>query len=640
MSSTQLFTRSLGTAIGNAVDICQITSTGTATYGVYLSVVQSTSLERVYRLKIPYNATGAGVWKRLVPVDKTEKDTRWSVDVQSYQNVATFRLVRTQSGAASATSLQCKITGYAAPGQSLTISNNSTTPSTSNPLSEAGWVLVAHMANTGGMFAGDSDLSSTYSYGTFVETPSSSTSDFYRAFPVQAYEILFITGNGAYWALGKYTEVLQRVTLRENSSSPNITLTISLNGTVSVTVCNILSRVGFPEDPWISLAATHTPSLTIWGENGYVGTHTTIKNNNGGINVYVRPATNTGIYDGALITQIDGKVGINTDAPSYDLDVVGNTNTSGAYKIGGADVLTSSALGSSIASSNLSSVGTLSSLNVNGSVNLTGLSQNTQPGNVVYINTGTGQLHFGAQSSGGGATSGNVTNLNVSGNLVHTGLSVNLGNLVVTGSTTLNNPVRLQNLPQIVTGNALYINTASGTVSSGRGFYSTSSANGVPAFGVDYLTVSGNLTGLSASTLQNYVAVETSSNQLYWRAFTGSTTSSNYTTVQTTTVSTTSTTYVTVLTLTVPAGTYLVAARATIFGSHPSALQQLALFVDGTMRNPTERLVQAAANYDSTICLSSIETFSASATITLRYKINSPYTVSLRTGILQAIRLS
>jgi len=65
-------------------------------------------------------------------------------------------------------------------------------------------------------------------------------------------------------------------------------LTIAVDGIVSATRCNILSRRN-PEDPWISLAADHDPFLTIWGENGAdISPHTDVKNNNGGINVYVR----------------------------------------------------------------------------------------------------------------------------------------------------------------------------------------------------------------------------------------------------------------------------------------------------------------------------------------------------------------
>jgi hypothetical protein len=167
----------------------------------------------------------------------------------------------------------------------------------SNPLSEPGWTLVAHMKNSGGMFAGDSNLSPTYTFGTFVENPSASNADFYRPFLDNSSEILFITGNGLYYARGKWPEVRQVVNARAGDFGANIDFTIAVNGVVSETRCNILSRApasSFPEDPWISLAATHTQTLIIWGENGFTSaTHNAVKNNNGGINMYVRPTQPT-----------------------------------------------------------------------------------------------------------------------------------------------------------------------------------------------------------------------------------------------------------------------------------------------------------------------------------------------------------
>lgn len=62
------------------------------------------------------------------------------------------------------------------------------------------------------------------------------------------------------------------------------------------------------------------------------------------------------------------KVGVKNDSPTYDLDVTGNVNSTGSYKISGTDALTSTGLGNNIVSSVLTSVGTLSSLNVTGRI--------------------------------------------------------------------------------------------------------------------------------------------------------------------------------------------------------------------------------------------------------------------------------
>lgn len=100
MASTATFIRSLGagpSSVGNFVHICQVTASDTSPFGIVLSVVESATLERIYRVKINYNSTGQGVWKRLVPIDATEPNTTWGVEVQSPNNVATFRIVRTVS---------------------------------------------------------------------------------------------------------------------------------------------------------------------------------------------------------------------------------------------------------------------------------------------------------------------------------------------------------------------------------------------------------------------------------------------------------------------------------------------------------------------------------------------------------------
>jgi hypothetical protein len=106
-------------------------------------------------------------------------------------------------------------------------------------------------------------------------------------------EILFITGDGLFFGRGKYADVIQVVNARAGDFGPNVEFNILLNGVYSQGVmCNILSRApasAYLEDPWISLAATHDPNLIIFGEDGWTGPRNPdLKNNNDGINVYVR----------------------------------------------------------------------------------------------------------------------------------------------------------------------------------------------------------------------------------------------------------------------------------------------------------------------------------------------------------------
>lgn len=141
----------------------------------------------------------------------------------------------------------------------------------------------------GGLFPGDPNLSPTFSKGTFVASPVSTDPAFYRTFAANSSEILIITTNGKYFLRGSYPTLRTLINARDSSFAANYNGVISVNVAVSSTNINVLSRSGSPEDLWISLTPGHTPSLIIWGEDGFGGTHADVKNNNGGLRVYVRP---------------------------------------------------------------------------------------------------------------------------------------------------------------------------------------------------------------------------------------------------------------------------------------------------------------------------------------------------------------
>ena len=156
-------------------------------------------------------------------------------------------------------------------------------------------------------------------------------------------------------------------------------------------------------------------------------------------------ATTTGIYEGALITPVDGMVGINMDAPLHTLDVLGNVNTSGTYKIAGIDVLTSTMLGNSIIQSNLTTAGALTGLDVNGDVVISG-------------NLSVDSTTFRVNSSNNTVS---VTDLDVVGNLSTPSISTSnisgrFGTLAVSGN------VFLTGLAYAASSNAIYINPANG----------------------------------------------------------------------------------------------------------------------------------------------------------------------------------
>jgi hypothetical protein len=70
----------------------------------------------------------------------------------------------------------------------------------------------------------------------------------------------------------------------------------------------------------------------------------------------------------------NNRVGINNASPAYELDISGTTNiaTGSTYKIGGADIITTTKLGSTVKDSSLTSVGILNGLTVSGDLVVTG----------------------------------------------------------------------------------------------------------------------------------------------------------------------------------------------------------------------------------------------------------------------------
>jgi hypothetical protein len=109
-----------------------VTATGTTgNIGIQASIVQSAGLDRHYRIDVPFNATGEGIWKRLVPYDRTEKfvnQNSWALELNTVDKISTLRLVRTAAGTPpSSTVLKCKIIARPNVGESVSIQDNATT---------------------------------------------------------------------------------------------------------------------------------------------------------------------------------------------------------------------------------------------------------------------------------------------------------------------------------------------------------------------------------------------------------------------------------------------------------------------------------------------------------------------------------
>lgn len=174
----------------------------------------------------------------------------------------------------------------------LSIASANASPVT--PLDSGSWFQFARIADDGqGMHDGNSQLDSTYSFGTF--TSGSQSTDFYRPFNVYAgMEILFITGDRTVWAKTDYGVLKALIDAFGGSQVANIAFDTK-NG---ATTGNVLSRASAIEDPWISMSGSHSNGINnqgiIWGENDWgsgSNGHTALKNLSGGIDVFVSTAT-------------------------------------------------------------------------------------------------------------------------------------------------------------------------------------------------------------------------------------------------------------------------------------------------------------------------------------------------------------
>jgi len=96
--------------------------------------------------------------------------------------------------------------------------------------------------------------------------------------------------------------------------------------------------------------------------------------------------TNTLYVDSTL-----NRVGVGTTGPLYKLDVVGDVNASGVYRLDGTEVLNNTTLGSGVVNSSLTSVGTLSTLNVSGNM--------TVDTNTLVVNSSLNQVAIGTNST-------------------------------------------------------------------------------------------------------------------------------------------------------------------------------------------------------------------------------------------------
>jgi hypothetical protein len=182
------------------------------------------------------------------------------------------------------------------------------------------------MAPDGGMHDGNGNLQPNYTYGTNSGNPLQ-PNDFQIPFEVYAgMEIVFITGDQQVWGKTSYSTLRSLIDSAQGDFTPNIQFVAHVNGIDLITMGNVLSRIGVPEDPWISLLGDHVQgiitSLILWGEADYQGPHINLSQAHNGVNVYVSNLVAQTPLPGALVLFLSGLMG------------VGGLNWFGRWKLG------------------------------------------------------------------------------------------------------------------------------------------------------------------------------------------------------------------------------------------------------------------------------------------------------------------
>jgi len=132
-----------------------------------------------------------------------------------------------------------------------------------------GWMSFGSLP-VGKWFAGNSPMNWTradYSYGTY--NASGAVGNYWRNYGQQdVTHVLFKTGNGLYWMYFPITEIYERwSSVAVTASSGNFP---SQDENSYAFIAN-RNRPYYPEDPWISVGASHTDGqssmIVLWGEN-------------------------------------------------------------------------------------------------------------------------------------------------------------------------------------------------------------------------------------------------------------------------------------------------------------------------------------------------------------------------------------
>lgn len=157
-----------------------------------------------------------------------------------------------------------------------------------------GWMLMRHIAGTGGWIPVNDNLAGTASLNPTLLDPLSASNWTvpFATRGVTMERMLFATGDLVSWGVLAVSSVMG---INSDLSALNAQVLNSQGvGVAAGGFTNVLNRSAALEDPWIGFEGTHMANISrmMYGENGFpaVGAHEVYKNAHQGVNVYVREA--------------------------------------------------------------------------------------------------------------------------------------------------------------------------------------------------------------------------------------------------------------------------------------------------------------------------------------------------------------
>jgi len=388
------FRRLLSGATNSMVEICEVQITRSP-FTVELDITDEDSVTKKYLFAVHQEANTNNQFQRLLPLSATDNG---KIHVEMRLGIfnssrVTFRLVRTELDLTSSTPVDCHFkichdpafpvifhelseTSIVTPataiysGTALTQVDGSVGINKSDP---AFPLDVVGAANVSGSLAVAGNVA--IDTNTLVVDSVANRVGILTATPLHPLDVTGDINSTGSLRINN-TQVLSATALGSGVVSSSLT-SVGILSSLDVTGAATVGSMGV--GGVLTAGAIAAASLTASGNVSAANLTGTIRTTAQPIITSVGTLTSLAVAGNVaidtntlVVNSVANRVGIATTTPLHPLDVTGNINSTGSLLINNTRVLSATALGSGVQSSNLTSVGTLTSLNVGGNLTVSG----------------------------------------------------------------------------------------------------------------------------------------------------------------------------------------------------------------------------------------------------------------------------